>query len=75
MNNVNRVLISGNLYYQFDSVAFFIVTYHKFKIKIWDNFIDFVDNIDELTLKISGYDPMYVQPTVKSFKIKVNIPP
>ena len=61
--------------YSFEMVKINQFRYPSFKFKIWNLYDAFSIQDDQLIVRISLYDPMYVMPSQNTYKFKLNFPP
>lgn len=72
---LDALYYSVALIYQKDTMATFQVNFFQFSFKIWDHFSAFDPTDNQLTLRISAYNPKFYMPSLSSKKISINIPP
>lgn len=73
--NPDTLFYSGNLIYDFDVVAVMIFDYVTVRFRIWDFFTNFTSNNNDLTVRFSIYNPIFIMPSQISITIKVNTVP
>jgi len=66
---------SATLIYDYNEVAVMIFAYDKVRFKIWDAFIDFIGNNNNLVIRFSVYNPLFMMPSQMPVPFLINIPP
>lgn len=63
------------IFYEYDIVATKEYAFTKFAFKVWDHFNDVKPENQEITFRISLYDPDFFMPSQSTFTIEINLAP